>query len=310
MKTRFIRLGNSFGMVVGTAAALGWMWLTVPSALADVNNPSAPFCEVFNLPGDEDRLTITPSGNLPRSAQFNINTGGSLGSNLTAFESELNVQGGTIGNRLTLEGSVLNLRDGQVESATLTFGSVANVSGGSISALSVGDDSLAFPSGGSASISGGTVENLFVGVGSSLTILGGTVNNAVTVLETGKVNIRGGSFLGTSVPNNSTGFPFFEFGVVNIFGRGLLIDGQPIPGLVPDVPVDLIDFSDGNSPSIEVSGQLQDGSPFTFTYFAETPATFTLVIPEPSSLLLLGLGMTPWVAGRYNRRKKVSGTFN
>jgi len=209
-------------------------------------------------------------------------SGGNVGNGLEVFDSVVNVNGGTLGSLVDLnDGSVLNLFDGGTVNTSLDIndGSILNVSGGTLGALATANsDSI-------ANITGGTIGFFRAGNGST-------------------VNVSGGTF----VPSSSQSFDAFAGSEVNLFGTEFFLDGVLVSSLVLDQAF-ILDDRDVN-----LSGILADGSSFSFDLnsvngfsggdFFDSNATLSLTrvstsVPEPSSLLLIGLA-----GGVFFRRRR------
>jgi len=214
-----------------------------------------------------------PSG-LRRGQTLTLEAGGSLDfvDNYAVVEATLNVEGGVLGDSVETHNSLVN-------------------------------------------VSGGVVGDLFdAGPGTEVNLSGGTVGSGFDAFEGSEVNITGGTFgvdfdagPGSTV-NISGGIMGFNFDAfpnsqVNIFGRGILIEGEPLEGLVLGQPFTITDRN------VTLSGLLADGEPFTLElnssnetfdvddfglgiifdgddYFdPDATLTVTLVSPDPNVVL-------------------------
>lgn len=257
----------------------------------------------------------SPSPRGLRSGQIlNLNLGGTIGDIFTANPgSTLNVNGGNVGVLLEAVNATINVSNGSVGTAFAAYSdSTVNVSGGVVSDLDIASGSVLSMSGGTildrleiandsraiitdgilqdvaiwggtATILGGSLKR-FVGVssGGELNLAGGTFEHSVGVGDGSTINISGGWFGNTLTANAGS--------VVNIKGLAFLLDGVPISGLVPGVPLEITDTD------ATLSGTLSDGTPFEFDLGPNCPrcrrginpgATLTVVqVPEPQSLYL------------------------
>lgn len=156
-----------------------------------------------------------------------------------------------------------------------------NISGGN-----VGELFNANP-GSIVNISGGNVGALFnANFGSTVNISGGNVGSSFAALSDSTVNISGGTVGDTFTAESGS--------TVNLFGTSFLIDGAELTALV------LGEAFTTTERDVTLSGVLADGSAFDFDlnsafsdsqdYF-DSGATLTVtLVPEPTSLALLGLG--------------------
>ena len=173
--------------------------------------------------------------------------------------TQLNVSdGGSVGNNLSVfNGSEVNVSGGTVGIGLLAFdGSVVNVSGGTI------DDFLFATSGSEINISGGATGSLFG-------------------LEGSEINLFGSEFLlnGLSLDDfliADEAFTITDRGD-DLILSGLLADGTPF-----SYALDFVDLFDADL-------VLEPGQN---SFDPDATLTITLVsaVPEPSSLMLLGIG--------------------
>ena len=266
---------------------LGLLGLTLIAApvAAQVNGPGpsdpALFDNVINVPSD-------PVPTIIDGTQVNVSSGGSVGS-FSAFSSEVNISGGSVGS-------------------FDAFDSELNISGGSIAGIDVIESEL--------NISGGTIAGIDVNDG-ELNISGGTIDGAVSALFFADVNISGGDITGdfradfggvVDISGGTFGgdFIFFEDVWANISGSDFFLSGVPVQSLTVASPVSTI-----NDRSSILTGVLADGSPFSFDLSlsdvfsggSNNSLTLTLVesVPEPGSLVLLGLGGLVFLGRRRTR---------
>ena len=247
---------------------------------------------VVNISGGSvgDGLDVTDRG------VVNI-SGGSVGNGLSAAGTGVvNISGGTVGNLGDFQdGGSLNFSGGSAGTGlSLDEGTVANISGGSLGSFSANIDSL-------VNISGGSVGNFSSNDGSVVNISGGSIVEFANVGDRGVVNISGGTFgVGGPAFNALFGFDAFAGSEINLFGSDFVLDGVLLDNLVIDEAFTILDRD------VILSGLLAGGSAFSFDLsstsdflnnsvsFFDPDATLTVTlassVPEPGSLMLLGLG--------------------
>ncbi|MEM7626136.1 MAG: PEP-CTERM sorting domain-containing protein [Planctomycetota bacterium] len=207
---------------------------------------------------------------------------GTLGANFAVVDGTLNIEGGSVGNGLEIVSGEINLSGGTVGNFSNAFtGSTVNISGGT-----VGDSFEAF-SGSTVNISGGIIEFGFdAESGSTVNISGGTIGDNFGASSGSTVNLSGGTV--------GDGFLAFSGSTVNLFGTSFVLDGAELTDLTLGEAFTI------TGRGVTLSGFLADGSAFEFElnigfafdqdlFAPDATLTITLV-PEPTSILLLGLG--------------------
>jgi hypothetical protein len=209
----------------------------------------------------------TGSGDMEAvGATVNI-SGGNAASNLGAFTgSQINISGGSVSRLRAYAGSQVNITGGTVCCIEAKDGSTIDISDGTILGNNANRPVFA-ESGSNVNISGGTIDggNIFVGGGAELSVSGGTFNTTFQAAIGSQVNLTGTQFL---------------------------LAGQPIPGLVLNEPLTIIQRDQ------TLSGILADGSPFSF----DLNSTFVFGMDwfSPGGMLTVTLIESTPLAGDYN----------
>jgi hypothetical protein len=238
------------------------------------------------------------------SSTVNV-SGGTVSGALEAWNSiVLNVSGGAVSRLFAHQSSTVNISGGSVGNDVMEViaagdSSVINVSGGSInSPIRASDISIVNFSGGSMDLpcfleanghsivnfSGGHVFALEASGHGHIEMTGGTVIAALSVADSGTMDIHGGFLRG--FPEE----PSFELSACNhgwvafygydfVLGEGLSRDGDRILG------------------TGYLSGEWWNGTPWTVDIFCNAP-TATILIPEPATSALFGLGCLMMVRRR------------
>ncbi len=227
--------------------------------------------------------------------------------NLSGYErSMINVLGGIIDQFYSYDSSRVSISGGSIDSLNSRDSSGVNISGGSIryfqsSAFSFvkisggSVDNLISRSSSSVKISGGSVSWLGSTGSSQVYISGGSINwlrsydssrvdifdgsiNAIYSYDSSRVNITGGSIGGD--------LKLQEQSQIQIFGFDFTVNGSPFGyGELTSI------F--GGYPKYEpprhLTGTLLSGEPIDKDFYIGNNARIIL-IPEPATILLLGLG--------------------
>lgn len=134
---------------------------------------------------------------------------------------------------------------------------------------------LLFAYHGKADIRGGSFSrNVTIGNDASATISGGEIFGSLSVGNSGVVDITGGSMKGFNIRNNAA---------VTIHGRDFAIDGRSIESM--EIIPNGGDYLHGT-----LTGTLANGDLLNTRFEVYDYSTLT-IIPEPSTLLLFGVGM-------------------
>lgn len=224
--------------------------------------------------------TISDSVHVVNGTQVDVVSGGSIGGNLEAFDtSRVTVSGGLVHDDLWAKG---------YSQITISAGSIGNyfgvrdnsqvtISGGSFGwVFGAMDNSQVNVSGGSFSI------NFFAEGDSQVNFSGGSILNDLLARENGHVTLSGGNIEGSiyagtewwgpSEPNHTS--------IITIDGIDFAIDGDSIPY----GQYFASDYASGYLTGTLASGDLLDND-----FYIGGDASIFLV-PEPATLLLLGLG--------------------
>lgn len=199
------------------------------------------------------------------------------------------VYGGSINNTVVVrDTSEFVVFDGTVDEIISWNRSNVEISGGIVDELKPQESS-------SVNILGGYIggEFLWVYHTAQIDFSGGEVGGEMYLTESGYLNMIGGLIDGRlSVTGNSeaivSGGIFGEDihladnGVLTIVGSNFFIDGQPAPYGTYDAGL--------NGRTGVLEGILANGDPINNTVEILMDSTLILAIPEPSTLLLLGLG--------------------
>jgi hypothetical protein len=147
--------------------------------------------------------------------------------------------------------------------------------------------------GATFTISGGTLFDLDARSVNPATILGGQVGSART--RTGFLDVYGGTFLnGLGLANLSTG------GGLRLFGSGLALSGAT-PNTLNGIPGTVY----------ELNGTLSTGQAISTLVFDRRNGAGIVIsnaaAPEPSALILMGLGLVPWMRRAVRSRRRGTG---
>ncbi|MEM9347173.1 MAG: PEP-CTERM sorting domain-containing protein [Planctomycetota bacterium] len=248
--------------------------------------------------GSFSQLNLFDGGTILRG--FDAGPFDGTGSNI-----EVNITGGTVSSNFSARaGSTVNISGGIVrEGFAASPGSTVNISGGSVgqlfgafsrSVITISGGSIGgffdARSGSTVNITGGTIGDGFDAQGgSTVNILGGSFGEQFEAQFNSTVNISGGSF--------GDGFDARSTSTVNLFGTSFVLDGEELTGLAFNEAFTITDRD------VTLTGVLADGSAFEFDLNSvgsfsidsidsfNPGATLTVtLVPEPSSLALLGLG--------------------
>ena len=207
--------------------------------------------------------------------------------------------GGVIGHVEAHNNSTANINDGQFETVTAFNNSTVNINDGFFTIGIAGiDNSVVTISGGQAvqlvAAGNSTITvsdtasfwSVFPEGNSSVTFNGGFINDRLWAFENSIVSIRGGEFyrLDDIPPNQDFGFVTdfvaAEQSTIYLYGNNFSVGGVAL-----DYGDNLRDFGGGGI----ITGVLSDGSLLN-NYFGLSDEANIIIIPEPTTLLLFGLG--------------------
>jgi hypothetical protein len=162
--------------------------------------------------------------------------------------------------------SEVNLLGGTADVRVFGPDVVLNMSGGTLSTRGLS---------GRANVSGGVVEDLVAIDGSLVRIVGGSVGEGFQA--------RGGSN-------------------VSLVGLDFEIDGEPIVGLMPSVPMEI------SVRDVELTGMFADNSPFELVLgsdsFSSDATLSVTLVPEPSSYTVVFIASAAWFRLTRKSRKR------
>ena len=200
-------------------------------------------------------------------------SGGSIHLDIRSYNySRVNVTGGSIGFMfLIYDSSKVNISGGEILFLKSYDSSHLNVSGGNIETLdSYGSNPV--------NIFGGSIENLRSYDSSRVDIYSGSIDKYLYGLDSSLVNIFGGLI--------ESDLALWDQSMIKIFGYDFAVDGQPVGyGELTSIL--------GNNPWDDafrhLTGTLLSGE-FIDTGFLIGHDAKIILIPEPATILLLGLG--------------------
>lgn len=219
-------------------------------------------------------------------------SGGSVGAMFSANSlSTVNITAGNVGDKFAANsGSTVNLSGGAV-------GAMLNVAGGTfkITGGSIGDDAIVQCPVSTAraklTINSGAIGNHFRVQGyfsqpnpdvapvigpATVEISGGTIGVGFSAGISSIVNISGGNFGDLFVAEKGS--------TINLFGTSFFVNGDPIPGLIRDMPYTI------TNRDVTLSGLFIDGAPFSFDLNStgttsdrfDSLATLTVTLKAPA----------------------------
>lgn len=203
----------------------------------------------------------------------NLLDGGGISNNLQGFEdSSINILGGSTYNLWAYNSSEVTMSGGSIGKRLWAYdSSQVTMSGGSI-----GGDLWAYNS-SQVNISGGSISWLYPYESSQVTMSGGSVGYLETY-GSSQVTLSGGEIGG--------GLWLGDSATLTIHGLDFAIDGQPF-GYGELTSIRGGDY--GSEPYRHLTGMLASGDPLSNDFRIGQNAKIILV-PEPATLLLLGLG--------------------
>lgn len=206
----------------------------------------------------------------------NLLNGGQINGNLRAYEdSHINVSGGSVGNIMWAYGnSQIDFSAGSVSQELNAYGNSHIVfSDGWIGKdLNANDNSHIEMSGGVANVGIDARDS------GQVHLYGGAVSQYLQARDSGQIFFSGGSVAGDLVAD--------VFGVLTIYGSDFAVDSQPFGyGELTSI----LGGDSWDESTRHLSGTLANGDQLDNNFYIGHDASIILV-PEPSTLLLLGLG--------------------
>jgi len=204
----------------------------------------------------------------------NLLNSGQINGYLWAYEdSHINVSGGSVDTLFAYGRSQIVFSAGSLQGLSANGNSWVDFSAGS-----VGNDLNA---GGNSHIemSGGVVNKAIeVYDSGQVQMYGGVVDEYIRAMDSGQIFFSGGSVAGDLVAD--------DFGVLTIYGSDFAIDSQPFGyGEL----VSILGGASWDESTRHLSGTLANGDQLDNNFYIGHDASIILV-PEPATLLLLGLG--------------------
>jgi len=205
------------------------------------------------------------------SSQTNI-SGGLINGVSTAYDSsQVNITGGSIYDFYVRDSSQINISGGYVQGLVSYENSQANIYGGSIDTVVTFDSSK-------GDIYDGTIGVLVAFQYSQVNMSAGSVDGLLISYGSSQVNITGG-LIGDDVE-------LYDQSLIRIFGYDFAVDGQAVGyGELTSIY--------GGDISIEplrhLTGTLLSGEFIDNDFYISNNARIIL-IPEPTTILLLGIG--------------------
>ena len=218
-------------------------------------------------------------------------SGGTIKYDLNAYPgSQVTISGGSVEGKLNANlNSQVAVSGGSIKTGVFAFdNSQVAISGGVMGVLYTFDDSQVAVSGGSMgslategssqiTVSGGSMDYLAVNINSRVIVSGGKVGD-LGVHHSSQVIVSGGLLEGDMYLSTN--------GVLTIDGSDFAIDGTPV-GYIELTSILGLGYDD--EPYRRLTGTLLNGDPLDNDFRIGNSAKIILV-PEPATLLLLGLG--------------------
>jgi hypothetical protein len=204
-------------------------------------------------------------------------------------------------NGVPVEGAALFFNDGQNHVFSAATWDMVDIAGSGTHAQVVDGAALQFlgvSAYATAQIDGGIIGQLAAFGQSQIVINGGTITfvgspgAGINAWDSATIEVRGGTFdtLVTQFDNHASGIG--GGGTIYLYGDEFSVDGHPL-----QYGQSLRDYAAISGPNLTgtVTGRLLDGSlfnvPFTIIEGANGPGGDIIVVPEPCTIALLGLGL-------------------
>jgi hypothetical protein len=189
----------------------------------------------------------------------------------------VNMSGGQVfGGIYSYNSSILNLSGGQVNTMLTYDTSILNMTGGRLSQLNLYENSRAY-----LSRNENTNFDIYARDQSIINFSGTAQGTEVQALNTSIINISGGGIVDLTA---------YNIGVISIYGGNITNIGAQDNSIVNIFGYDLFKSSTGGIGNGFVQGYFNDHS--FFNIYFRVPDTYSHVnlIPEPITVLLLGVG--------------------
>ncbi len=223
------------------------------------------------------------------SSQVDI-SGGEIEKLRSHDSSLVNISSGTVWQLYSFDASQVYVSGGSMKELVSLGSSQFNISGGSVDSLGSNESSQ-------VNMSGGSIHYLQGGGSSKVDISAGSIDGAICSVDSGQVNIYGGSIEYIQSHHSSQvnvyggtigggNLALLDQSLVQIFGYDFAVDGQPFGyGELTSIFGGDIYYE----PLRHLTGTLLSSELIDNDFYIGHDAKIVLV-PEPTTLLLLGLG--------------------
>jgi len=201
-------------------------------------------------------------------------------------DSRTNISGGSVGSFYVWDNSQVTISGGEVQSYLYASdNSQVTISDGSGGFFFASDSTH-------VTMSGGGMSQLNASDSTHVTMSGGSVNDVFRASGSSQVTMSGGT-----IGDYSYGIGLSQLAILIIDGSNFAIDGTPVGlGEIKSI----LGGSYSNDPFRRLTGTLANGDILNNRFQIGESASIVLV-PEPATLLLLGLGV-PIISGLRRKR--------